>query len=275
MKVVFLAAMLFATGAVGTAIYSKVSSSIQETPKTEVITVSTPVVSSTQPNTYAAPTEGASVKQITKQAINKKRVVYFLDQFTYESVTSAVTQLKKLESESSDPIFLLIDSPGGSVLDGGTLISQMEASKAPVYTVCIRLCASMAAMTHSYGKQRYALDRAILMYHPASAGVQGQLPNMISLLTTIQHYVDKMNANVISRSKMSKADFESKVAYELWSDAEDSLKNGFIDGIVSLNVDNLPQGVASTGESVPDEEQGRRGLTFQWISPYANQLWKR
>lgn len=277
MKVLFLAAMLFATGVVGTAIYKRASS--LEPNKSETITVTTPSVTSTtqsNSNAYSVPTEGATQKQIAKQTVNKKRVVYFLNEFSYESVSQAVTELKKLEAESSDPIYLLIDSPGGSVLDGGTLISQMEASKAPVHTVCIRLCASMAAMTHSYGKQRYSLDRAILMYHPASAGVQGQLPNMLSLLNTIQRYVDKMNANLVSRSKMPKAEFDSLVAYELWIDSEDALKRGLIDGIVSLNVDNTPSQVSALPVPKTEPEEGTKPrINFQWISPYAKQLWKR
>lgn len=275
MKVLFLAAMLFATGTTGVVVYKRASS--VEPTKSEIVTITTPAVTSTTSNNnaYAIPTEGATPKQIAKQTVNKKRVVYFLNEFSYESVSQAVSELKKLEAQSSEPIYLLLDSPGGSVLDGGTLISQMETSKAPVHTVCIRLCASMAAMTHSYGKQRYALDRAILMYHPASAGVQGQLPNMLSLLNTIQRYVDKMNANLVSRSKMPKAEFDSLVAYELWIDSEDALKRGLIDGIVSLNVDNAPTQVFPAPAHAEPEEAGRPRINFQWISPYAKQLWKR
>lgn len=274
MKVLFLAAMLFATGATGTVLYQRAANS-SNSGKSEVISITTPSVTTPTglANSSSVPTDGASVKQIIKQKINKKRVVYFNQEVTPESVTEAVSQLKALDAESSDPIYLLIDSPGGSVLDGGMLISQMEASKAPVHTVCTRLCASMAAMFHSYGKQRYSLDRAILMYHPASGGAQGQIPNMLSLLGTIQLYVDRMIANVVSRSKIPKSEFDSRIAYEVWKDAEDSLKSGLIDGIVSLNVDSIPEDVRL--RTPPEEQKTHSNLNFQWISPYAKTLWKQ
>jgi len=228
--------------------------------KEELIQVNTATVS--KPEGGSNPTNSGGNIEIAHKAINKisvstNRVVYFNEIFDFYSVQNAVEQLKKPEAQdSTTPIYLLIDSPGGSVLDGATLISQIEASKAPVYTVCTRLCASMAAMTHSYGVKRFALDRAILMYHPASLGAQGQLNNMISLLGTLQRYIDKMNANVVSRSKLSKDTYEHMIAYEHWVDAEDALKEGLIDGIISLNVPNKPAGQEGTAEDRANQRNG-------------------
>lgn len=214
-------------------------------------------------------------KSILKKTVSKDRVIYLNDQVTYDSAQYVTNQIKELQSKSSAPIWLLIDSPGGSVLDGATIISEMEASKAPVNTVCTRLCASMAAMIHSYGAKRYALDRAILMYHPASAGASGQVPNMLSQLTTITRYVDKMVANVVNRSKVSKAEFEKLVAYELWIDAEDANAKGLNDGTVNLSVSSAPSGLSLA--PAPQERQRRHNKTkstfqVEMISPNLH-LW--
>lgn len=220
---------------------------------------------------------------INRVNVDPKRVVYFNRDFNYYSVREAVKQLKELDEKSNEPILINIDSPGGSVLDGATLNAQIKSSKSPIYTVCTRLCASMAAMMHSYGHKRYALDGAILMYHPASGGAQGQVKNMLSLIKTIDRYVDKMNHNVVVRSegKLSKEDFDKLVAYELWIDAEDALEKGLIDGIVSLNVLNsdpsLPSSDAegNSGEEEESEElPEERQIDVQMISPYAKELWK-
>lgn len=202
------------------------------------------------------------------------RVVYFTTDFNFLSVKNAVERLKELESKSSAPIYLLIDSPGGSVLDGATLISQIEASKAPVYTVCTRLCASMAAMTHSYGAKRLATDRALLMFHPASGGAQGQIPNMVSMLKSITRYVDKMSANIVGRSRLSRQEYESLVAYEIWIDSEDSLKKGLVDEIVSLDVANRPSGFSPNSDEGHEEKVTTpHKINFELISPYAKDLW--
>lgn len=215
-------------------------------------------------------------KAVLKQSLDAKRVVYFNSDFNYYSVEKTINRLKELEKKSSDPIWMLIDSPGGDVIAGGMLIAQMQASKAPVYTVCTRLCASMAAITHSYGAKRYALDQALLMYHPASAGVAGQVPNMVSLLTTITRYIDKMNSNIVQRSKLSSDEFSKLVAYELWIDSEDALEKGLVDNIVSLDVPNRdlnqPAQVFEESECYNTDVKTPKA-EFKLISPYADTLW--
>lgn len=200
------------------------------------------------------PTPTPVDKELLDIKLNKSRVLYLNDEVTYESSQRVANGIKKLQ-DSQEPIYLLINSPGGSVLDGATVISEMEASKAPVYTVCTGLCASMAAMIHSYGVKRYALDRAILMYHPASGGAQGQIPNMLSQITTITRYVDKMVANVVSRSKISKEDYDRLVAYELWIDSEDSLQRGLIDSIVHLDSSAYEDRAQSLALPPPDQQR--------------------
>ena len=211
-------------------------------------------------------------KTVLKVNANPKRVLYLVDEVSFGSSQFLANEIKRLQQESSEPIYLLIDSPGGSVLDGATLISEMEVSKAPVHTVCTRLCASMAAMIHSYGKQRYMTDRAILMYHPASAGVQGQVPNMLSLLNTINRYTDKMVANIVSRSSLSQEEYEKLVAYELWIDSEDSLDKKLTDQIINLNVPAFPEDNQAAPDTAPKEQSGV--TSFKYISPHLN-LWER
>lgn len=215
--------------------------------KTEKVVINNPTVTDEQLGGYPTTNTLVNKKDILKvNVIDKSRVLYFVDDFNFHSVRSTVEKLKELESKSNSPIWLLIDSPGGSVIDGATLISQIEASKAPVYTVCTRLCASMAAFLHSYGHKRYMLDRAILMYHPASASASGQLPNMLSLLKTVQRIIDKMNSNIYTRAKIEKSEFEKLIAYELWIDAEDATNKGLNDGIVNLNIPNVPSNQSSS-----------------------------
>jgi ATP-dependent Clp protease protease subunit len=276
MKLVFGLVAAFAVFVTGTVYFSRPGDTSSKTPS-ETVQISNNTVNGNITEDLKSKDDSSLVqakKSVIKLSAPKSRVVYFYSDFNQQSVKEAVSKLKELEAKSNDRILLLINSPGGSVIDGAELISQMESSKAPVDTVCMKLCASMAAMTHSYGAKRYSLDRAILMYHPASGSASGQVPNMLSLLKTITRYVDKMNANVVNRSKISKTEFESLVAYELWIDSEDALSKGFIDGIVNINVDHEPE---ELDEEEPEYEDNNRlqdkKIEFQWISPYAKELW--
>jgi len=216
----------------------------------------------------------SSDKKVTRYNTNG-REVYLNSAVTYNSTQKIIEELKALEAKSHAPIFLLIDSPGGSVYDGNLVISQMEASKAPIYTVCMRLCASMAAYIHSYCHKRLSVDRSTLMYHPASGGIGGQVPNMVSMLASVTRTINKLNANIVSRSKLSRQDFEAKVAYEIWIDAEDALEQGLTDEIVSVTTSwKAEEEQASVyEEKTTVAPPTARRFNFDLISPYAKELW--
>lgn len=175
-------------------------------------------------------------KNILRLNIPINRVVYLDEEVTGSSVNRVIASLKSIDSGiDKSPIYLLINSPGGEVLGGMQLISQIESMKSPLYTVCTGLCASMASFIHQYGVKRYALDRSFLMFHPASTGgMAGQVPNILSRVGAVQRSINKMFAYVAFKSHMSLEELQLKVAYEDWVDAEDSLQEGLVDELVSL-----------------------------------------
>jgi len=172
---------------------------------------------------------------------NKSNTILLEGKVDENSANFVINELNTLakDNKSKDKeLFLLLSSPGGSVLDGAKIISKMESLQKlgiKVNTVCLDLCASMAAVIHSYGTKRFAINRSVLMFHPASGMTAGQLENMLSLLNTLKRYVDKFNNNIVSRSKLSKSEFDQRLAFGFWIDAEDALVSGLVDGIVDIS----------------------------------------
>lgn len=142
-------------------------------------------------------------------------------------------------SLKGEPLYILIDSPGGSVISGGAIVSAIEASPVPVNTVCLQVCASMAAMIHQYGTNRYMVDRSVLMFHNASGGFQGSFPQVASLFKTFDRYVNKMFLNTAKRSQQSLSEFKAKIQDDLWVDAEDSLSQKYSDETISIVYSDL------------------------------------
>ena len=138
----------------------------------------------------------------------------------------------------NNPVYLLIDSPGGSVITGGAIISAMEASPVPVHTVCLQLCASMGAMIHQYGAKRYSVNRSLLMFHDASGGFQGPFQQVMSRMNMINRYVNKMFANVAKRTGQSYKDFMVKIGPEIWIDGEDAVAQHYSDSLVNVVFNN-------------------------------------
>jgi len=164
--------------------------------------------------------------------VSGDRVVYLTGE-----VNQGVADRLRALSQKNRPIFLFIDSPGGSVVIGGSILTAMEESESPVYTVCLRICASMAAMIHQYGTNRYMVDRSVLMFHRASGSAQGYVEEMDSRITFFKRYVHKINERVAKRTGNDVAALEYLYASEKWLDAEDANLINFSDATVRLNLE--------------------------------------
>lgn len=169
-------------------------------------------------------------KSIKEFSPTDRQIIKLYGPVTDVSAREIVSAINERQNEKV--LFLLINSPGGSVLDGGFILSAMESSKVPIHTVCVQLCASMAAIIHQYGSARLMFDRALLMFHPGSGGARGQIDNMVSQLNTVKRYIDKTDLYIANRVGISYHEFKFETLTELWIDSTDSLFRNFTDQLV-------------------------------------------
>lgn len=193
-------------------------------------TVSTPKIISVEPE-QMGPSKTV-VKKINVLKLNPSRTIVINEQITYFSERFA-EQILEL-GDSKEPIVILIDSPGGSVFSGEKIVSAMEAVKSDIYTVCVGMCASMAAIIHQYGTKRLATDRSVLMFHDAAGMLAGRLNEMLSLLTMVRRKIEKTNHYIANRSKISYEELVRLGANNFWIDAEDAMEKGLVDGLVRI-----------------------------------------
>lgn len=173
-----------------------------------------------------------------------EQVILFNTEVSDGSVNMTIERIRTLEKQKKD-IYLVLDSPGGSVFDGVKLIAFIEASTVKVNTVCLSLCASMAAQIFSHGDTRYMISGATLMFHQAAGGVQGPLKEMTHRLNYVTSSVTKMDAYVADRAGIDRNEFDKMVEHELWIDSDDSIDKGLADKLVVLDVKVDQPGVFS------------------------------
>lgn len=184
-------------------------------------------------------------KSVKRLKLNTNQVLHFDTPVTSASVQLAISILEVMTKQYDD-VYVLISSPGGSVFDGIQLISYIESSPKRIHTVCMDMCASMAAHLHASGKSRLMFDNAVLMYHPASGGVRGQVENMNSQINMVKAVVDKLDAKIVSKSNMSYQEFKGRVAFEYWVLSDEALQKKLVDGItyITTNDPEKPFGVS-------------------------------
>lgn len=119
-----------------------------------------------------------------------------------------------------------INSIGGSVLDGYSIVSAILNSKVPCETYIDGLAASIAGVIAMAGKKCYMADYGTLMLHNPSGGNDKAVLALVK-----QTLVTIFN----KRSNLDEDTINKMMDVETWLDANQALDMGLVDEIVSSN----------------------------------------
>jgi len=145
-----------------------------------------------------------------------------------------VAQLLFLESE--DPkkdIYLYINSPGGSVTAGLSIIDTMHHVKPDIATVVVGMAASMGSLILSQGAKgkRFALPNAEVMIHQPSGGAYGQASDIDITAKHILKTRDRLNKMLAKATGQKLQKIEQDVDRDFFMDAEEAKAYGIIDKV--------------------------------------------
>jgi len=177
-------------------------------------------------------------KKVKVKTINVEanQVIYLNVPIVDETVNMAIEAIKQADESGASEIYLVLNSPGGSVLDGARLVSFIKYSGLTVHTVCEGICASMAAQIHQVGATRLMTPGSVLMFHPASGGVQGTMDQMSHQLGAFSRLVDRLDMEVAKRAGLDYKEYKNRLESEYWLESQDAINDGFADGLVLLNL---------------------------------------
>ncbi|MCA9523929.1 MAG: ATP-dependent Clp protease proteolytic subunit [Myxococcales bacterium] len=160
------------------------------------------------------------------------RQVHLSGSVSLSKVQGITEKLIKLNSVSHDPIFLMINSPGGSVAAGFVLIDVMKSIESPVYAVIESAAYSMGAIIAVFCSKRYMYKHATMMFHEASYGTLGEDPSIRSRIGFNSRYLDKLHKEIAARIGMSPKQYRTKIRDGWWLLADEAKKAGVIDEVV-------------------------------------------
>lgn len=166
----------------------------------------------------------------------KKREIQCIGEITDELVYSLILQLRYLQADNpKEEIVIHINSPGGEVASGLALYDVMKAISCPVKTICEGTAASMAAILFLSGDKREMLSHAKLMIHdPLIHGSIGgnalQIERISRNLLKTREIIGTIIAEHTGRTL---DEVYEKTAVDSYFDAEECIKWGLADGIVT------------------------------------------
>jgi ATP-dependent Clp protease protease subunit len=176
--------------------------------------------------------------------LTDKNTVSFNDEFNDMTVAKKQTELFQLAASSPEKdLYLVMNSPGGSVFAGSLFIDTVKALNKNVHTITI-FSASMAYHTVQGLGKRLILPSGMLMSHRAYVGgLKGQFPGelntRIKMLMDSTEELDKIAA---SRVGMSLEDYKKSIHDELWLTGPESVKQNHADEVVRAVCDKSLSG---------------------------------
>ncbi len=163
--------------------------------------------------------------------------ILFLGQEVNDGVANAiVAQLLYLDSEDpSKPIYLYINSPGGSVTAGMAIFDTMQYIKSEVITICVGLAASMGAFLLAAGTpgKRIALTHSRIMIHQPMGGTGRRQATDIQIeAKEILRVRSLLNQLLAERTNQSLEKIEQDTDRDYFMSAEEAKEYGLIDKVI-------------------------------------------
>ena len=166
----------------------------------------------------------------------KERIIFLTGPIDDNLSNLIVAQLLFLESE--DPkadISLYINSPGGSVTAGLSILDTMNFIKPSVSTLCVGQAASMGAVLLSGGdkNKRFCLSNSRVMIHQPLGSFQGQATDFDIQAKEILSIRKRLNEILSKNTGQTIKKIESDTKRDNFMQPSDAMKYGLIDQILT------------------------------------------
>jgi len=164
----------------------------------------------------------------------KDRIVFLSGEINDEVANLIVSELLYLNSLNNEDIYLYINSPGGSVTAGMAIYDTMNFIKCDVSTICVGMCASMAAFLLGSGAKgkRVCLKNGEVMIHQPLGGVQGQATEIKIHAERIIKLKEKLNKILASNTGKDIKKIERDTERDYYLDSEEALEYGLVDKVL-------------------------------------------
>lgn len=166
----------------------------------------------------------------------KERIIFVVGAIDDHMANLVVAQLLFLESENPEKdIHLYINSPGGVVTAGLSILDTMRFIKPDVATMCLGQAASMGALLLAAGTKgkRSSLPHSRVMIHQPHGGAQGQATDIEIQAREILYLRERLNDILAEATGQPLEKIQRDVERDFFLSAAQAKEYGLIDEIVS------------------------------------------
>ena len=170
----------------------------------------------------------------------RERIIFLTEEVTDGIANAIVAYMLYLDSDDpTKPIYLYINSPGGSVTAGMAIYDTMRYIKSEVVTICVGLAASMGSFLLCAGSpgKRLALPHSRIMIHQPLGGVgQRQATDIEIEANHIVQIKHRLNGLMADHTGQTLDQIEKDTDRDNFMSAEEAKTYGLIDRVIEERI---------------------------------------
>ena len=175
----------------------------------------------------------------------KERRLFINDEIDSGIIDSIVYHILRYNKEDKGlaikdrkPIYLFLNSNGGSVVDGYGVIDVMTTSKTPIYTINQASCFSMGFLIFLAGQKRYAMPRSEFLMHDGSTFSWDSMAKAKDRMEFEAVQLEQVTKQyILSRTKIDEKLYDEKYRVEWYMLPEEAKRLGICTDIIGIDCD--------------------------------------
>lgn len=165
----------------------------------------------------------------------KRNTLVFRDVVTDESIAAIQTKLIRMSQSlpANEPIYLVLETPGGSVDAGLALVDTARGLPQEVKTVTMFAASMGFHIVESLGERLIVPSGTLMSHRIKVEGIGGQVPGeAVTRMNQLLRLAKEMDEAIAKRIGLSLKDYRDLIQDEYWVGGADSVKENLADKVV-------------------------------------------
>jgi ATP-dependent Clp protease protease subunit len=163
------------------------------------------------------------------------RIIWLAGPVNDRMSTVVQAQLMFLDNLEVKDVILHVDTPGGSVKSGLSIVDVMNYVSSDIVTVNTGMAASMGSILLGAGTKgkRFTLPNSRVMLHQVSTGAQGNIQDIRRSIAEGEKYNTKLFNMLGEFTNKTPEQVLEDAERDFWLDGEEALAYGIVDGVIT------------------------------------------
>ena len=148
------------------------------------------------------------------------------------NVTQKMLDIQRKYNVDPPPIYLHINSYGGSIFAAMSTVDVIKYNKVPIYTVIEGCAASAATLMSVVGKKRFMRPNSHMLIHQLSTGFWGKMHEFDDEMKNLSKLMELIKKIYKEHTRVPNDDLDEILKHDLWWDASKCIDNNLVDDII-------------------------------------------